>query len=158
MSRGFRVNFEVPELARALDQIGAYDGKSRIGIEDAIRNSTKAIKAGAKYRAPRSSGALRKAISSRVAVNKYGRGGIEGYVSARKPYAHLVEFGARAVTIVPKNKKAMTLAASGGAAYGLNEFAAKVDVPTRAEHPFMRPAFEAEKPALIRAIAEAVKP
>jgi HK97 gp10 family phage protein len=57
---------------------------------------------------------------------------IQGVVRAKEYYAHLVEFGAAAVP--SKN------------------------IPKRNERPFMRPAFEDEKPALIRGIREAVRP
>lgn len=57
---------------------------------------------------------------------------IQGTVKAKAPHAHLVEFGAKAHPA--KN------------------------IPKRTEKPYLRPAFENEKPALIKAITEAVKP
>ena len=162
MSRGFRVNFSVPELGQALNQINAYDSRSRLGIENAVQGSTKAIATGMKSRVPVKSGKLKKRIKSRFSVNKFGKGVIQGEAAAVTPYAHLVEFGAKGTVIKPKNKKALRfvgdagmLEGSGGQ-YGF-KFAASVTIPARKAKPYARPAFEAEKPNLIRAIGEAVK-
>ena len=151
--RGFRVNFSVPELGQALDQINKYDGKSRMGIENAVQNSTKAIGTGMRQRVSVVSGRLRKRIRTRFSANKYGRGLIEGAAAAVTPYAHLVEFGAKATIVRPKNKKALAIDA-----YGYRRYATKAVIPARRARPYARPAFEAEKPNLIRAISEAVKP
>lgn len=148
MSRGFRVNMSVPEIGRTLDQISVYDGKARLRVERTIQQSTKAIGAGARQRVPVRSGKLKKKISTRF-ENK----GATGIVAAKTPYAHLVEFGAKAATIKPATKKAMMIDANG-----IRRFATQVSIPVRAEHPFMRPAFENEKPTLVRNLAEAVKP
>lgn len=57
---------------------------------------------------------------------------VTGTISAKQYYAHFVEFGAKAV---PSR-----------------------NIPKRSERPYMRPAFEQEKPNLIKAVTEAVKP
>lgn len=152
MSRGFRVNMSVPELGRALQQISAYDGKAALGIENAVHSSTKAIGVGARQRVSVKTGNLKKKIRTRFSRNKYGRGLTEGAVAGVTPYAHLVEFGAKATVVKPKTKKALAIDA-----FGYRRYAKKAHIPKRAEHPFMRPAFENEKPNLIRNIAEAVK-
>lgn len=153
MSRGFRINFSVPELSKTLSQISAYDGKTAIKIENAVRGSTKNICSGAKKRVPVRTGALKKSISS-----QFDQRTVTGYVAARKPHAHLVEFGARAAKTVPDTKKALKIPWLGGMGVGGTYFAKSANIPARRERPYMRPAFEDEKPNLIRKIKEAVKP
>ena len=148
MSRGFRVNMSVPEIGKTLDQLSVYDGKARLRVEQTIQQSTKAIGAGAKQRVPVRSGKLKKKIGTR-----FEKRGATGVVAAKTPYAHLVEFGAKAAVVKPVNKKAMRIDANG-----IRRFATEVSIPARAERPFLRPAFENEKPTLIRNLAEAVKP
>lgn len=161
-TRDFRIYFDVPELGEAIRQIGAYDGKAATRIENAVKQATKNIKEGAKARVPVRTGALKKSISAR-----FHRKSVTGYVKAGSynggrgggvPYAHLVEFGAKATTVKPVKAKALNIGPPGAEAAGLNEFARKVQIPKRNERPFMRPAFEEEKPNLIRAVKEAVQP
>lgn len=150
--RGFRVDFKVPELGAALNQINAYDGKARLGIENAVRHSTKEIGAGMRRRVSVKTGNLKKRIKTRFSRNKFG-GSVQGEAAAVTPYAHLVEFGAKATIVRPKNKKALAIDA-----YGYRRYAMKAVIPARRARPYARPAFEDEKPNLIRAISEAVKP
>ena len=139
----FRVSMKVPELAAALKQIGAYDGKTAQKIEDAVSTATKNIAKGAKQRVPVLSGALKKSISSR-----FDKKTITGYVSAKEPYAHLVEFGHKGATVEPVDKEALTV---NGAVVE------SAKVPNVGAKPYLRPAFEQEKPELIRNITQAVK-
>lgn len=153
--RGFHVTFKVPEIANELNKIRAYDGKSRLRIEEAVATSTKNIGRGARQRAPKRSGKLRKRI-----VTRFNSKGPTGTIAARTPYAHLPEFGAKAAHVERKRKKAMTI---GGGAYGPlqaghTHFATKANIPARKERPYMRPAFEDEKPNLIRNVKGAVQP
>jgi HK97 gp10 family phage protein len=141
--RGFQVNFSVPELGEVLQKISAYDGKSRIRIEKAVEDSTKAIKEGAQSRVREKSGRLKKHIT-----NRFNQKQCTGYVSAQTPYAHLVEFGHEGGMVKPYAKKALTIG---------DGFAASANIPKVDEHPFMRPAFENEKPNLIKNIKEAVR-
>ncbi len=142
--RGFRVTFSVPELGETLAQINAYDGRTATKIENVVQNSTDNIKDGVKRRAP---GSLKKATSAR-----FDRRTVSGYVAVKKPHAHLVEFGAKAATVKPKTKKALTVPGSESG------FAMKARIPVRREQPFTRPAFEDEKPNLVKGLKEAVKP
>lgn len=148
MANSFRVSMSVPEIGQTLNQIGLYDRKAALAVEQAVQSSTKAIGAGARQRVPVRSGALKKKIATRF-ENK----GVTGIVAAKTPYAHLVEFGAKAVVIKPVNKKAMRIDENG-----IRRFATEVHVPQRAERPFLRPAFEDEKPALLKNLAKAVQP
>ena len=153
MSRGFRVYFDVPELEQTLGQLKAYDGKAALKVEEAVSTSTKNIAKGARQRVPVRSGKLKKSIRSR-----FDKRAVTGYVQARQPHAHLVEFGAKGATVEPKSKKALKIPWSGGMGVGGTYFAASAKIPARKERPFMRPAFEDEKPELIKALKEAVKP
>ena len=149
--KGFRVNFSVPELSQTISQIDAYDGRTAAKVEKAVQTSTKNIGAGARRRVPVRSGDLKKAISSR-----FDSKSITGYVAARKPYAHLVEFGAKGAAEKPEKKKALQIPSPG---IGLADISAtKAQIPARREHPYMRPSFEDEKPKLIQGVKEAVKP
>ncbi|MPM69780.1 hypothetical protein SDC9_116728 [bioreactor metagenome] len=130
MGRGFRVNFSVPELQIALNQLSAYDGKTAAKIEDAVSRSTKNISKGAKSRVRVRTGKLKKSISSR-----FDKKSITGYVAAKTSYAHLIEFGAKVHNARPPFMKSWT-----------------------PESPYMRPSYEQEKPVLIRDIEKAVKP
>lgn len=151
--RGFRVNFSVPELSEALSKIKAYDGQTAQKIETVVQKSTKNISDGAKRRVPVKTGSLKKSISTRFDAK-----GPTGYVAARKPHAHLVEFGAKGATEKPDKKKALKIPWSGGMGVGGTYFAKSANIPVRREHPYMRPAFEDEKPNLVKGIKEAVKP
>lgn len=146
--RGFRVTMAVPEIQQALDQISIYDTKSALRVEQAIATSTKAIGAGAKQRVSVHTGKLKKKISTRF-ENK----GATGVVSAKTPYAHLIEFGAKSAVERPKTKKVLKLY-SPGAIF----FSKIAHIPARAPRPFMRPAFEDEKPNLISELEKAVQP
>jgi HK97 gp10 family phage protein len=160
--RDFQIWFSVPEIGEALDKISAYDGKSALRIENAVRESTKNIKNGAKQRVPVRTGRLQKTITS-----GFNARNIQGYVRAGSynggwgggaPYAHLVEFGARAAVVKPKNAKALKIGRPGAEAAGLKEFSGQVKISKRNEQPFMRPAVEDEKPDLIKNLKEAVQP
>jgi len=144
MAGGFYVSFKVPEIQQTLSKIKTYDVMTAARIEQSIDHSTKAIATGAKNRVPVRTGKLKKNISSR-----FDHRTITGYVSAKTPYAHLVEFGAKAASVKPVKKKALLF--KGG-------YSAKANVPARTAKPYMRPSFEEEKPNLIRNVKEAVKP
>ena len=140
----FRVNLGINDLQRQLGNIAKYDTETQGKMRDAVRKSTENIMLGAKRRAPVRSGKLIRKINM-----KYDGVKNEGCVSAKSPYAHLVEFGARSADEEPKSKSALHGGIIGG-------FAARVKIPKRREHPYLRPAFEAEKPNLVRSITEAV--
>lgn len=124
--RGFNVNFTCPELQNALRNISNYNTRTAVKIEQAVSASTKAIGKGARQRIPVDTGDLKRSVRTNFDVRK-----IQGTVRAKEFYAHLVEFGARAV---PSR-----------------------NIPQRRERPFLRPAYEAEKPNLVRAITQAVR-
>lgn len=145
--RGFYVNFKVPEIAQALKQIDNYDGKTRLKVEEAVSTSTKAIRKGAIKRIRSATGYLKKHT-----VSNFIKKDIVGAIRAKAPHAHLVEFGARAATTKPKKEKALTIDE-----FGLRRYAKVAKIPARVERPYMRPAYEDEKPNLIKKLSQAVK-
>ena len=120
--RGFYVNFRCPELGNVLRNIARYDTRTAVKIENAVSQSTKAIRKGVLRRIHDHSKFLRKHT-----VSTFNKNTITGFVREKAPHAHLVEFG------------------HGGPA-------------PAPEHPTLRPAYEDEKPILIRNLAEAVRP
>jgi len=120
--RGFYVNFKVPELEAAVKNIGNYDAKTALKIENQIQESTRNIRRGVLRRIHDVTGYLRKHTTS-----NFNRLKLEGVVREKAPHAHLVEFGHKGPAPAP-------------------------------EHPTMRPAFEEERPNLIRGLEEAIKP
>lgn len=146
--RGFYVNFRVPEIHQAIAQIGAYNGKARRKIENAVSQSTKAIKKGALRRIHNHSGYTKKHTVSSFNKNK-----IEGAIRAKSPHAHLAEFGHKGGIAKPRSKKAMVIDE-----FGLRRYAKSARIPAVKERPFMRPAYEDEKPHLLSELKEAVQP
>jgi hypothetical protein len=152
--RGFYVNYKVPELQEAIKSISAYDRKTAAGIEHVVYNSTKTICAGAKKLVSVESGDLKKHISFRF--NKLS---ITGTIAAKRPHAHLVEFGASAATEVPKRKKALTVSGKtlGPLMPGQTHFAAKANIPKRRAKPYMEPPYKDEAPKMVNELKKVIK-
>lgn len=127
------------DLTKTMSAISAWDGKTRLAIENELQSSTKNIARGAKQKAAQRSGKLKKSIKS-----GFDRRKPEGQVKAKTPYAHIVEFGAKAHTVKAKNKKALTISSGDGV---LLRKSAKI--PARKGRPFIKPAFDEEEPKLI---------
>ena len=99
----FTVKVPEGELSKAIRQISsAWDGKTRLRVEAALKRGTNAVYREARQRVPVRSGKLKKSIRQRFSTVK-----LEGQVFSNQPYAHLVEFGSRAHTVRPKKKKAL---------------------------------------------------
>ena len=120
------------DLTKALGSISAWDGKTRLAVENALQN-------GAKQRVAQRSGKLKKSIKT-----GFDRRKPEGMVRAKTPYAHIVEFGSKSYTLRAKNKKALTI--PGGSALVLRKSA---KIPARKGRPFIEPSFEAEEPKIV---------
>lgn len=144
----FTVNLGINDLQRSLGAFKTYDAQTQVKLRSAVQTSTSNIMLGAKRRARVKSGGLVKGIS----MSYDGIRNI-GIVRAKSSHAHLVEYGARAAKERPKNKRALHSSALTGSG-----FAAAANIPARREFPFMRPAFEDEKPNLIRSAEAAIKP
>ena len=97
----FTVKVPEGELSKAIGQISAWDGKSRLRVEGALRRGTSGVAREARQRVPVRTGKLKKSIKTRFSAVK-----LEGQVYSNVPYAHLVEFGSRAHTVKPQKKKA----------------------------------------------------
>ncbi len=147
----FRVYFDVPEIEQAINAISVYDGKSRLAVENAVKNATLAIKAGAKQRVPVKSGKLKKQITSTFKTKS-----CTGFVRVKSPLAHLIEFGVKANVEKPKNKKALLIMGFRNANNKL--LIKKANLPARAGKPFLKDSFDEEKPNLIRDLEKAVQP
>jgi len=133
------------ELKEALDSISAYDGRSRLRIEAAVEKTVQEMARLAREKVPVKSGGLKKSIFS-----SFKKIGCIGYFGAKAPHAHLIELGTDAHTVKPKKKKALL--------FGEGKFFTKfAEIPKRTGRPFVRPAFEQERPTFIKRLAEAVK-
>lgn len=146
MGTAFKVNLGINDLKMQLAQIDQYDQATQEKLRSAVRTATDHIFVGAKRRVPVRSGNLTKKISMSYDSTKN-----VGIVRVKSPVAHLVEYGAKSVIETHKRKKAL----HGGRLVG---FANKVHIPIRKEHPFLRPAFEDERPILMRSVEDAIKP
>lgn len=143
--KGFVINLGINDLNRTLAQFRSYDEQTQEKLRACVQKSTSNIMLGAKHRVHVKSGNLVKGIAMTYNASKN-----TGEVRAKSPHAHLVEFGARAVHEVPDKAKALKVPGGSG-------FAAAANIPARAAHPFLRPAFEAEKANLIQSVTEVVK-
>ena len=135
-------------IRRALRQISVYDARTRIGLETAIHNSVKRMAYGAKSRVPRAQGTLRKSISSSFKTQT-----CEGKFMAKKPHAHLVEYGTKAHWVQPTKKKALRMVGLGIVRFVQR----KVLIPAIPARPFMAPAYRADEPRLIAEIEDLLR-
>lgn len=141
---GFRVHVDNSDVTKALERIQLYSKKMPLAVENAVSGSAKAIARGGKQRVRVKSGKLKKSIGSSFDLKK-----CEGKALVKMPHAHLIEFGAKASVAKPKKKKALKIN---------GDFLGKAKIPARRAFPFMKPAYEAEKPVLLKKIKEAVQP
>ncbi len=119
----------------------------RLRVENALRKGTRMVRREAAQRVPKHTGRLRKSIKSRFSSAR-----MEGQVYSSEPHAHLVEFGARAVIIHTKRKKALRFPFAGGYRYSK-----VVVVPKRVGKPFMKTAYEYVVPTIIQDAKKALR-
>ena len=98
-------------------------------------------------RVPVDTGRLKRSIRQRFNASR-----LEGQVYSNEPHAHLVEFGARAVIIRPKRKKALRIPLADG--YKFTKIAV---VPKRAGKPFLKPAYDSVEPQIIQDVKKALR-
>ena len=139
----FTVQVENGELAAALGSINAWDGKTRLAVEAALKKGTDRILRQARQRAAVRTGAMKKSLKQSFSATK-----LEGRVYSNKPYAHLVEYGAKAASVRPKRKKALR--------FSNGDFSMKANIPRRDPKPFMKPAYDYCAPDIIKEIKKAV--
>ena len=142
----FTVKVPEGELSKAIRQISAWDGKTRLRVEVVLKNGTNAVAREARQRVPVRSGKLKKSIKTRFSMVK-----LEGQVYSNVPYAHLVEFGSRAHTVRPKKKKALRFFKGGPV------FTKRSRIPAQAGKPFFKPSYDYVEPQLLRDVKKAVQ-
>ena len=140
MANSLKVYLNVPGLKDAIASIDKYDTVSRAKIGGCIQASAINIANGAARRVSVKSGKLKKSIKSKMDLKT-----LTATISAKSPHAHLVEFGHKGAHEVPINKKALLIG---------DKYYSHSDPPPVAAHPFLRPAYEDEKPNLINNIAK----
>jgi hypothetical protein len=138
----FKINVNIPEIRDALASIEKYDTVSRARIGGCIQMSAINIASGAARRVSNKDGELQGSIKSKFDLQK-----LTGTITAKKFYAPFVEFGHQGVYEVPKGKKALLI---GG------HFYSHATPPKVEAHPFLRPAYEDEKPNLVASIAKVI--
>lgn len=159
---GFSIKADVEALAirDALNAIRIYDGKTRLGLERAISNGVRRMAESAKRRVPVGKGTLKKSIFSSFRKHEYYTSGPVGYFGAREPHAHLIEMGVARSKETPDRKKALRITGTNIVtnASSMVIFAAKAMIPQRRAQPFIEPAFDEERPQLIRDIKKEAQP
>ena len=137
------------EVRKAVQSIALYDGKSRIAVENAINKSVKRMAGNAKKRVPVRRGALKASIFS-----SFTKQPLQGCFGAKKPHAHLMEYGVRATLVVSKKKKPLRFFPAGtmGAVYSRS-----ARIPARKARPFIMPAYEEGKPCLFDMLKKALQ-
>lgn len=147
MAKSFWVSTNITaEVKKALGDITKYDAATRQRLDGVIRDMTGRVFEGAVSRVPKKTGKLAGSIKQEFRTTPHG---LQGYVKAMDPIAHIIEFGAAGSVVIPTRKKALHPGAEGW-------FAAYAIIPQRAAHPFMKPAMDAVRPELERAVKEAV--
>lgn len=134
-------------ISNALKEISVWDGKARLRVEDAVKRGTKNVRRDAAQRAAVRSGALKKSLKTRFRATK-----CTGEVYTRLPYAHIVEYGAKAHEIRPKTKKVLRFYKDGEAV-----FARRVKLPKFIAKPYLKPAYDYISPDIVKDIKKAVR-
>lgn len=155
----FITGYKSEGLAQTLSKIGVFDVKARAAAEKAMRNGTRRIAASARRRVAVKSGTLKSKISGSFKADK-----MTGYVRAKAPHAHLVEFGAKGTVAYPKKAKALKIPVNAKSK-GVTEkekkrgyaFRKKAVIPARSPHPFMIPAFEEQEPRIVDEVKKGIE-
>ena len=131
----------VPEIVK---KIGKYDAEITQNISNVVNDSLKNIAKGARSRLPTSkTGNLRKGLKK-----SFSKKNITGFVKEKAFHSHLIEFGTRPHEIAVKTKKVLVI--EGGMA------GKEVMHPGAKPHPFMQPAYYAEKRNYVSNLIKAV--
>lgn len=143
MGRKFWVNTDRnTAITKAIKDIDKYSRGVQENIRGAIKSTTESVKIAAKERVPVRTGELKKSIEGEMSKD-----GLSGFVCAKSPVAHLIEFGVSASYVEPKNAKALKIGDS---------FVKYAVIPERKARSFMRPAADSEKQNLEKRIKEAL--
>lgn len=131
----------VPDIVANLDK---YDEDTQKRAKRVLRKSLVSIRRGAKSRIHNVTGTLSKRIN-----NSYNSDGLGGLVRSRAPHSHLVEFGTKPHGQEPRPRsRALRIA---------GKFFEKITHPGSKPHPFMQPAYYAERNNYINNLKKAVR-
>lgn len=134
-------------MTDAMKHINAWDGKTRLRVEGAIKQGTKAIRREAAQRVAVHSGKLKKSIKTRFHAIT-----CEGQVYTKMSYAHILEYGAKAHIVKAKTRKALRF-------YKNEEpiFVKQVKIPKFVAKPYLKPAYDYVSPDIVSHIKKAVR-
>ena len=144
------------ELNRVLNNFNRYSVQAQEGITKAVKTATQSIGRTARRLAPfnplRAKGThLNKTIKTSV-KKANSQHTVYGVVKTAAPHAHLMEFGVKPHTIIPKRKKVLVIMANG-----IGRFVAGAKHPGISARPFMAPAFNQNKGKFISDVKAAIK-
>lgn len=143
---GFTIKVDSHELNRLVNSIGVFEAKKRLKLEGALKEGAVDIQRHAKQRVSRGGGKLRKSIKQ-----KFNPRLLQAQVYSNLQYAHLVEFGAKAVTVYPKKKKMLKFPYMGQTI-----FRKVADIPERKPRPFLKPAYDYSEQHIIDKVKKAL--
>lgn len=147
-------------LAQTIKGVDMFNAKARLATEKALHNGTRRVAASARRRVAVKSGLLKSKISSSFKAD-----GLVGYVRAKAPHAHLIEFGAKGSVAFPKKAKVLKIPITEGAIGFFSDkerqqgyaFRKKAVIPPRSPHPFMIPAFEEQEPRIVSDVKKGIE-
>lgn len=132
----------------AMNKISWYDAKSRLGLENAIGRAARRMAYRAKSKVPRGKGTLRNSIYASVK-----KGLLRGEFGAKKPHAHLIEYGTKAHTVRPVKRKALRIIDQNVIRFTSK----KIVIPAQPARPFMEPAYKTEEPKFLDDVKKVLK-
>ena len=138
-----KVKIAESEINKAIKQVSIYDTKKMLEIENIQKSATKSIIKRAQQRINNKTGNLKK--SGKTDYNN--RTGT-AFARFKAPHAHLVEFGAKATTSTPQNRKVLKMG---------DRYFKKAKIPARRPRPFLFPAYQETYPEVLRDIKEVLK-
>ena len=145
------VRYDASSINKAISDLKGYELRKIKRVNTVINLGLRSIARKARSKAPVGmTGKLKKSIKVRMF-----NGQSKGYVAARAPHSHLVEFGTKAVVIKPKKKKVLRIVDGN---LGLLRFVSgEVHIPKRKANPYFFNSANEELPAIERKIMEAME-
>lgn len=161
--------------SRLTGMLGALIDELDVQMPLAMLHELDLVTVDAKTRAPSKTSALSNSIMSGDPTGRFSDGTLQGVVSSSLPYALHVEYGTKPHIIEPKadrasfgpnqsgfnaqntkrGKRALRWAGGGGADGWI--FAKRVKHPGTAAKPYLRPALEANRAAIIERFGKATQ-
>lgn len=139
------IDVDLAGLNKAIQKIKSWETEKAQQVKDAVNESALNVQKGAKRRVRVVTGRLRASIT----IEPFN-GGFGMSVGTNVKYAKPVEFGSRAHVVRAKRKKALFWP---GASHPVKQ----VNIPAQPARPFLFPAWEEEKPELVKALKEALR-